>query len=90
MDEDGKALAELTFGQPYEVLAQVKVEGQDVPGQVFALDEDLCIRCGLCENSCPTGALAMKSFEYREVAVRRRQPMESRPVAAEAVAGGIR
>jgi ferredoxin len=67
----------LTFGQPYEILAQVTVEGQEVPGQVFALDEDLCIRCGLCENSCPTGALAMKSFEYREVAVRPKRREDS-------------
>jgi formate dehydrogenase major subunit len=89
MDEDGKALAELTFGRPYELLAQVKVEGEDVPGQVFALDEDLCIRCGLCENSCPTGALAMKSFEYREVAVRPKRQFELRPAQA-AVAGGVR
>jgi formate dehydrogenase major subunit len=89
LDEDGKALAELTFGQPYAVLAQVTVEGEPVPGQVFALDEDLCIRCGLCENSCPTGALAMKSFEYREVAVRSKQQFELRPAAAKAVAGGI-
>jgi ferredoxin len=89
MDEDGKALAEVTFGQPFEVLAKVAIEGSPVPGQVFALDEDLCIRCGLCENSCPTGALAMKSFEYREVAVQTRRTFELQPVAA-AVAGGIR
>jgi formate dehydrogenase (NADP+) beta subunit len=89
MDEDGKALAEVTFGQPFEVLAHVTIEGSPVPGQVFALDEDLCIRCGLCENSCPTGALAMKSFEYREVAVQTRRTFELQPVAA-AVAGGIR
>jgi formate dehydrogenase major subunit len=90
LDEDGRALAELTFGQPYEILAQVKTEGDWVPGQVFALDEDLCIRCGLCENSCPTGALAMKSFEYREVAVQPRRQVEARPAAAAALAGGIR
>lgn len=90
LDEDGKALAELTFGQPYEVLAAVRVEGDAVPGQVFALDEDLCIRCGLCENSCPTGALAMKSFEYREVAVRPKRQIEFRPAAAMALAGGNR
>jgi formate dehydrogenase major subunit len=89
MDEDGKALAELTFGRPYELLAQVTREGDEVPGLVFALDEDLCIRCGLCENSCPTGALAMKSFEYREVAVQTRRQFELRPVEA-AVAGGMR
>jgi ferredoxin len=90
LDEDGRALAELTFGRPYELLAQVTIEGEAVPGQVFALDEDLCIRCGLCENSCPTGALAMKSFEYREVAVHPKRQLELRPMAATALAGGIR
>ena len=89
MDEDGKALTELTFGQPYEILAAPTPEGEDIPGQVFALDEDLCIRCGLCENSCPTGALAMKSFEFREVAVQSKRQFELRPVQA-AVAGGVR
>ena len=26
---------------------------------VLLLDEDLCIRCGLCVNRCPPGALSM-------------------------------
>lgn len=53
-----------TYGGAWEELvAAAPVPGEEIPGIVFALDEELCIRCGICENVCPTNALSMKNFE---------------------------
>ncbi len=53
-----------TYGKPWEELvAGAPVPGEEIGGIVFALDEELCIRCGICENVCPTNALSMKNFE---------------------------
>ncbi|MGN6810975.1 MAG: FAD-dependent oxidoreductase [Thermomicrobiales bacterium] len=53
-----------TYGGAWEELvAAAPLPGEEIPGIVFALDEELCIRCGICENVCPTNALSMKNFE---------------------------
>ena len=53
-----------TYGRPWEELTAERVlPGEEIGGIVFALDEELCIRCGICENVCPTNALSMKNFE---------------------------
>lgn len=33
-------------------------------GTVMLKDEDLCIRCGLCAEKCPTGAVTMDAMNY--------------------------
>ncbi len=36
----------------------------DVMGTVMLKDEDLCIRCGLCAEKCPTQAVTMDAMNY--------------------------
>lgn len=45
-----------------EILSSLK-------GSAIIKDEDKCIRCGMCERRCPTGAITMEKFEYEEVLV---------------------
>jgi NADPH-dependent glutamate synthase beta subunit-like oxidoreductase len=53
-----------TYGRAWEdLVAAGQLPGEEIGGIVFALDEELCIRCGICENVCPTNALSMKNFE---------------------------
>lgn len=59
-----EARAVETYGRPWdELAASAPLPGEEIGGIVFALDEELCIRCGICENVCPTNALSMKNFE---------------------------
>ena len=42
------------------VIARADHVGAGTAAQsALLLDEDLCIRCGLCVNRCPPGALSM-------------------------------
>jgi len=36
-------------------------------GTAMIKDETRCIRCGLCARRCPTGAITMEAFRFREV-----------------------
>ncbi|MBN4066601.1 FAD-dependent oxidoreductase [Simkania negevensis] len=42
----------------------IDVEGLDDLGSVMLKDEDLCIRCGLCAEKCPTQAVTMDVMNY--------------------------
>jgi len=35
-------------------------------GSAMLKDEELCIRCGFCARRCPTGAVTMEHFAYRQ------------------------
>ncbi len=35
-------------------------------GSAMLKDEELCIRCGFCAKRCPTGAVTMEHFSYRQ------------------------
>ena len=35
-------------------------------GTAIIKDETLCIRCGLCQQRCPTGAITLELFEFEE------------------------
>ena len=46
--------------------AAVAAGGPSVAGSVWMLkDEDLCVRCGLCAERCPTGAMTMERYDLR-------------------------
>ena len=36
----------------------------DLAGSAMLKDEDLCIRCGLCAEKCPTQAVTMDEMNY--------------------------
>lgn len=43
---------------------EMRPEEQDLMGTAMLKDEDLCIRCGLCAEKCPTQAVTMDLMDY--------------------------
>lgn len=41
--------------------------GSREPGAAMLLDPERCIRCALCAIRCPTGAITMERFQFRQV-----------------------
>ncbi len=50
-----------TYGLSPEELAQ-----SDISASAMLKDDDLCTRCGLCARRCPTGAITMETFSFKE------------------------
>jgi len=44
--------------------AKMQQEDLDLMGSAMLKDEDLCIRCGLCAEKCPTQAVTMDAMNY--------------------------
>jgi NAD-dependent dihydropyrimidine dehydrogenase PreA subunit len=44
--------------------ASMSEEEIGVMGSAILKDEDLCIRCGLCAEKCPTQAVTMDAMNY--------------------------
>lgn len=62
LDAEGARVAEHVFGLPWE---EIKLHGAKLGG-VIIKDEELCVRCGLCADRCPQGAITMEVFESEE------------------------
>ncbi|HEV2324692.1 MAG TPA: FAD-dependent oxidoreductase [Terracidiphilus sp.] len=64
-------LAQVSGDERYDALIQSRygISGAELKaGQAGAIikNEDKCIRCGLCANRCPTGAITMEALERQE------------------------
>ncbi|MEE8471779.1 MAG: 4Fe-4S binding protein [Dehalococcoidia bacterium] len=63
-DENLEALVQARYGKPLEAFHK----GGDVLdlGTAMIKDETRCVRCGLCAQRCPVGAITMEAFWYEE------------------------
>lgn len=62
-DENLKQLVQARYGISREELQNGEVTGV---GAAIIKDEELCLRCGLCAQRCPMGAITMEVFEFQE------------------------
>jgi ferredoxin len=60
-------LAELYADEAIERLDQAYGEGEEEPLSAIIKDEEHCIRCALCAERCPTTAITMERFSFKEV-----------------------
>ena len=64
----------------YELALDADVEEMarrgELPGKLMLKDEELCTRCGLCVERCPTGAITMEAYRPMEVVALERQAQQ--------------
>lgn len=63
-DERLEVMIEAKYGVPLSTFQK----GGEVleEGTAMIKDETRCVRCGLCAQRCPTGALTMQAFQFEE------------------------
>lgn len=60
-------LADLKESEELKKLYKQKYGSENpIEGTAIIKNEDRCIRCGLCSERCPTGAITMELFEWEE------------------------
>ncbi len=63
-DQRVKDLIQAKYGIPLEAFQE---EGEVLhQGTAMIKDETRCVRCGLCAERCPTGAITMEAFQFEE------------------------
>jgi formate dehydrogenase beta subunit len=60
-------LKEIAIDEPVERLASAWPQEEGEALSAIIKDEERCIRCALCAERCPTGAITMERFSFKEV-----------------------
>jgi len=61
------SLSTLSGDDDLQKLLDIRFEGmQFEEGGAIIKDETVCIRCGLCADRCPVGAITMEAFKFKE------------------------
>lgn len=66
IDENLKKLVEHKLEIDWSHFEKMSEEEIRQSGTIMIKDEENCIRCGLCARRCPTGAVSMELFDYKE------------------------
>ena len=61
-DQNMAKLVETQLGAPFSAWAAE----EDPTVAAMIKDDDACTRCALCARRCPTGAITMEAFRFRE------------------------
>ncbi len=61
------ALEDLHADEAVERLTEAWEGGDGEPLSAIIKDEERCIRCALCAERCPTDAITMERFSFKEV-----------------------
>ncbi len=61
------AVEDLHADENVERLGRAWGEGDGQPLSAIIKDEERCIRCALCAERCPTDAITMERFSFKEV-----------------------